>query len=257
MQRACIFVDGENFRHSICGLFPSFNPEDQLPKDADWSSFFDFLVAKATNGEGLRLRTYWYVVDELVFQPYKLFHPTTIIDGRENLNTQFNTFLRRYYIYQDQFDLSAHDEEKAIEETKKAHDKLATRIGVIKKRFEGWKVLYDGISSKHTKVEFRKAGSIKFDLMKDKFIEEKGVDVALAIDMLRLKDNYDIALIVSGDQDYVPAVKAVKDKGITVANISFEKADGKLLPGGARRLNVETDFSLNIRHEEFKNFLNL
>jgi hypothetical protein len=41
MMKACIFLDGENFRHSLTKLFPeSFNPLDYLPKDADWTGFF-------------------------------------------------------------------------------------------------------------------------------------------------------------------------------------------------------------------------
>ena len=35
MDRICICVDGESFRHSICGLFPEFKRSDYLPKKAD------------------------------------------------------------------------------------------------------------------------------------------------------------------------------------------------------------------------------
>src|SRR5258708_39255370 len=68
-KNACIFVDGENLRHSIIDLFESdFNPSDYLPKSAEWQDFFNALVSK---GDALlRLRTYWYVVDEIDFWPY-------------------------------------------------------------------------------------------------------------------------------------------------------------------------------------------
>ena len=36
-MKACIFVDGENFRHSIVDLFDKFQREDYLPKTADWT----------------------------------------------------------------------------------------------------------------------------------------------------------------------------------------------------------------------------
>lgn len=44
---------------------------------------------------------------------------------------------------------------------------------------------------------------------------QKGVDVLLSLDMLRfaLKDNYDTAILVSGDGDYADIVKMVKDEG--------------------------------------------
>jgi hypothetical protein len=114
-----------------------------------------------------------------------------------------------------------------------------------------------GISTKHRFIEFRKAGAIQYNLFDSKFGPEKAVDVKLGTDMIMLKDIYDIAVIVSGDQDYVPAVKAVKDFGKHVVNVSFETRGGKLLPGGAWRLNQLTDWSLKIPYADFKGFLNL
>ena len=44
---------------------------------------------------------------------------------------------------------------------------------------------------------------------------EKGVDVQLATDMIThsFKGNYDVAILVAGDNDYVSALQAVKDNG--------------------------------------------
>ncbi len=52
---------------------------------------------------------------------------------------------------------------------------------------------------------------------------EKGVDVQLAVDLVRFgaKLNYEVAIIVSGDGDYSPAVEAVKDMGLNVVNAFF------------------------------------
>jgi len=60
-MRGCVFVDGENFRHSIVELFPSFNEADYLP-NGDWAKLFDWIVEKFIEGEGNRIRTYWYVI---------------------------------------------------------------------------------------------------------------------------------------------------------------------------------------------------
>ncbi|PIW68765.1 MAG: NYN domain-containing protein [Candidatus Omnitrophica bacterium CG12_big_fil_rev_8_21_14_0_65_42_8] len=56
---------------------------------------------------------------------------------------------------------------------------------------------------------------------------EKGVDIDLAADMLRLAYNnaYDTAIIVTGDGDFVSAVNGVKDMGKHVENANF--SDGK------------------------------
>ncbi len=44
---------------------------------------------------------------------------------------------------------------------------------------------------------------------------EKGVDILLATDMIThsFKNNYDVAILVAGDNDYVGALQAVKDNG--------------------------------------------
>ena len=44
---------------------------------------------------------------------------------------------------------------------------------------------------------------------------EKGIDVQLTADMIThgFKNNYDVAILVAGDNDFVPALQAVKDSG--------------------------------------------
>ena len=69
-DRVCIFVDGENFRHSIGDLFSNFERSDYLPKSAEWTSLFDWIVQQVT-ADGIRVRTYWYVVDSVDFYPYR------------------------------------------------------------------------------------------------------------------------------------------------------------------------------------------
>lgn len=56
---------------------------------------------------------------------------------------------------------------------------------------------------------------------------EKGTDVQLATDMLThaFKNNYDVAILVAGDNDYAGAVQAVKDNGKHVEVALFGKQD--------------------------------
>lgn len=53
--------------------------------------------------------------------------------------------------------------------------------------------------------------------------EEKGVDVRLATDMIRLAwfDNYDIAVPVSSDRDFVPVAEFLDTRGIKVIHGAF------------------------------------
>ena len=66
---------------------------------------------------------------------------------------------------------------------------------------------------------------------------EKGTDVALTTDMLTLAydDAYDTAILVSGDTDFVEAVKAVKRKGKKVEIAMFSNAVGEELRRAADR----------------------
>ncbi|MFC1918208.1 NYN domain-containing protein [Chloroflexota bacterium] len=54
---------------------------------------------------------------------------------------------------------------------------------------------------------------------------EKGTDVQLATDMLThgFRNNYDIAILVAGDNDYVGAIQAIKDNGKHVEVALFGK----------------------------------
>jgi len=54
---------------------------------------------------------------------------------------------------------------------------------------------------------------------------EKGVDILLATDMIThsFKNNYDTAILVAGDNDYVGAIQAVKDNGKNVEVALFGK----------------------------------
>jgi len=54
---------------------------------------------------------------------------------------------------------------------------------------------------------------------------EKGVDIQLATDIIAhsFKNNYDVAVLVAGDNDYVGALQAVKDNGKNVEVALFGK----------------------------------
>lgn len=73
---------------------------------------------------------------------------------------------------------------------------------------------------------------------------EKGVDIELASDMLKLaySDAYDTAILISGDGDFVAAVQEVQDLGKHVENAYFKK-------GSSVSLSETCDkfISLNVR----------
>ena len=48
------------------------------------------------------------------------------------------------------------------------------------------------------------------------------LDIELVVDLFRLADRMDIAIIVSGDGDFAPAIRALQDKGVRCEVISFK-----------------------------------
>lgn len=244
-MRACIFVDGENFRHSIGGLFDKFRRQDYLPRDADWTGFFDWVVDEVTKG-GERIRTYWYVIQSIDYYPYGL-------SSLAKDSGQASSVLSRHAPYKEKLDNSVASNKATV--VSSIVDELREKQRRMDERFNGWTSIQNGIAARHNAVEFRRAGAIRYDLFNDELGQEKAVDVKLASDMIILRDICDIAIILSGDQDYVPAVQVVKDSGRRVVNVAFRTRSGRLLPGGARRLNQVTDRSINIGFDDLNKFL--
>ena len=60
--------------------------------------------------------------------------------------------------------------------------------------------------------------------------EEKGVDVRMATDMVSLAwvDNYDIAVLVSSDRDFVPVAEFLETRGIKVIHGAFPPRGAQL-----------------------------
>jgi len=246
-MKVCVFVDGESFRHSIVELFPQFRQETYLPKFANWTALYNWLVSTAVkNGE--RIRTYWYMIESIDFFPYHFPNPLTSPAELKNL-------LCKHEPYKNELD--ALDAAVCATRMTQMVEDLRQRQITMQKRFDGWRAIQDGIAMKHEAIEFRRAGAMKCNLFENSLGKEKAVDVKLASDMIILKDIYDAALLVAGDQDYVPAVQVVKDFGKRVVNVAFTTRGGELLPGGARRLSQRTDWSYNIPYNVLASYLQI
>lgn len=84
----------------------------------------------------------------------------------------------------------------------------------------------------------------------DKTFHEKGVDVRLAVEMIRLarEDKYDIAYLLSSDTDLVPAVEEVLSLGKAVYYIGTAKGQSFGLTKNASDVRL-------LRHEEIQPYL--
>lgn len=252
-MKVCVFVDGENFRHSIVRLFPEFNQDDYLPKYAKWDTLFDWIV-RSVDEEGKRVRTYWYMIKGVDFYPHYIPNAKRLEEREEERESFKNLLLKEEY-KKDEFETL--ENETLIEKLKEISAELWQYKVKMQNRCEGWVKVQDSIALRHKAVEFRRSGMVTCNLFDRKLGSEKTVDVKLATDMIILSDIYDTAVIVSGDQDYVPAVEVIKDYGKEVINVAFLTRNGKLLPGGAKRLNQVTDRHLAISYDSLAEHLKI
>jgi uncharacterized LabA/DUF88 family protein len=236
MRRACIFVDGENFRHSLKQLFPSerysFGKGDYLP-ETDWHTFFTSLAGRF---DCELLRVYWYVIEHIDCRPYKIPYEW---DAKEKVLTRWHG---------EQIGGCATVQERR-EFLKKLEMELEEARVAIERRARGWREVQASIENHNDQLEFRRSGSISYELATKQFGIEKGVDTQLATDMIVLSDIYDAAIILSGDADYLPPVAAVKNRGKFVYCVSFLDRKGRQLPGGARRLSNAVDSRADLHFE--------
>jgi uncharacterized LabA/DUF88 family protein len=252
-KRACVFIDGENLRHSLIGAFAPdgvFRAGDYLPSKARWADFYDWIVWLATSGTHDRLRAYWFVIQEIDCSPYGLGHL-----GKPDREKELKYILFRHRPFRER--LRTLSGSQLAGEMAGLLDQLKDRQRRIEAQFKNWVTIQNGIAIKHRALEFRRAGAIAFNLFEQKFGQEKAVDVRLACDMIMLRDIYDTAIVVSGDQDYAPAVQVLKDAGKTVISVAFERRDGELLPGGVRRLDIATDALIRVPYSKLRGFMGL
>lgn len=69
--------------------------------------------------------------------------------------------------------------------------------------------------------------------------EQKEVDVALACEMVAhaFRDNYDVAILVSGDRDFIPAIQHVQASGKRVEVAAFANSVGEEMRRSADRFH--------------------
>lgn len=54
--------------------------------------------------------------------------------------------------------------------------------------------------------------------------QTKEDDIRLALDMIKLTDKYDIAILVSNDGDFIPVIEFIQGNGKKVENIGIGKS---------------------------------
>ncbi|HOX58027.1 MAG TPA: NYN domain-containing protein [Verrucomicrobiota bacterium] len=221
LLKTVIYVDGQNLHYEL-------ENHGLLEKDVDWGKLFGYLTPERHR----LVRGYWYQAARIApWEWNPRHHPKLCPAGMEL--AAFQAAAEDYYRSETQ-------------------------------RLEGLhKAVFGRIEENFDAIEFRYVGVLQVDPTRfwtddsgkqrvGKRVGEKGVDVALAVDMVRHAAGYDHAVLLSGDFDYVPAIQAVKDmlRRVTVVTLS----GGAPTQGGrqARRLRSLCDNEVDVAVSDLK-----
>ena len=117
------------------------------------------------------LRTYRYVVEHLDCRPYKVPHGWA----------EKERVLSRWFAARIQA-CSSQEERRHV--LKSIEQELLQARAYIESRARGWRETQSSIENHNDQLEFRRSGSITYELATKQFGVEKGVDTQLAADMI-------------------------------------------------------------------------
>ena len=211
--KTAIFVDGANFRSNLRNFsFASGFPIDRRTyqleeRHFDWKGFYRGVLEKfneATGWEHQLIRVHWYSSAIISPWPSSEHHrqdlAQRVVDRHPEIvgltpQTVIDLAWKWYRRERNYFERLR---EQVFENIQRQTDFLEFR--------------YVGQYQVHPlrahRIEQREDGEISYLGVQ---VGEKGVDTGIAVDMIAKMSNYDAAILVSGDADFLPVVGYLKD----------------------------------------------
>jgi uncharacterized LabA/DUF88 family protein len=252
MHRFAFFVDGSNLYGSLRAMNVEISSYQQfyihLHREAvrAWRE----ATMQEPAASAMLQRVYWYAVGSI--DEWDLAAP----QSRQALRAAFvrDTEIRALWMARSRTQHPDMPEEELEETGWQAC--LADFRGWYEARqraVDGMRRFYVGVRSSCDLIDIREAGHWKVNFL-HRWVEEKGLDTALAVDMVALQDNYDVAVVVSGDADAIPSIRHLKERGKHIGAVEF-------VSGGApetrsrsfsSRLRLHADFVLRIHEQDLR-----
>ncbi len=211
--RTAIFVDGANFRANLRNFsFTSSDPMDdrkyQLEeRHFDWKGFYGGVLTKFDQATGWKhqlIRVHWYAAASISPWPsserQQVHWAQRVVNRHPEINglTPKAVIDLAYGWYRKERNYFERLREQVFEDIQRKTDFLEFR--------------YVGQYQVHPlrayRIEQRQDGEITYLGVQ---VGEKGVDTGIAVDMIAKMSNYDAAVLVSGDADFLPVVGYLKD----------------------------------------------
>ncbi len=250
MKRFALFVDGSN----LFGALKTLNVEIQ-----DYEKLYGYIFEQArtvwrqaartgeTAPAELR-RVYWYVVGSMDEWDLSLPQSQTALRNGFGKDKEIRDYWSSVAGKANPGLSAASLEDKAwalcANDFSDWYQKKRSILDGMRRFYQGVRLstdLIDVIEGGHWKVNFL-----------HKWVEEKGLDTSLAVDMVALQDNYDFALVLSGDADSIPSMRHVKGRDKHVAAVEFVNGSPPEAKGRnfSSRLREHADFVIRIYETE-------
>jgi len=223
--RTVMFIDGRNFKYNL-GAFQfqskatkklgEERPYRLDEKHFSWRDFFLGVIdkfKKATEYEYRLVRVYWYNAETI--RPFKIseYQIRAILDDNRE---KFSDLDRAKVI--ELADGWYKKERSNFERAKEdVYEHIQRRVDFLEFKYTGEYVVNPFIVFR---LEQREDGSYLYQGSRE---GEKGVDVGITVDMIAKMSNYDVAVLVSGDADFLPLVRHIKDNLKYVYQFSIAK----------------------------------
>jgi hypothetical protein len=247
-HRFMMFIDGANLQgvsNTIELKFPSYGTLiNHLFQESvsHWGRSFGRSPDPSTPARFVR--AYFYGVGSMdewnLTEAQALKTLRTLFERNSKVARLLITLAERQDRTAEHVSIEEHGWQLFLEETRRWYDsKVAS--------FEGTKRFLYGLESDTDFIEINRDGHMKLDLLAHT-AQEKGVDTGFSVAMSTLTKGYDVALLVSGDSDGIPAIRHVKREGRQVGLIDFYQDDSPEPrgPNLSKALRREVDFITSI-----------
>ena len=231
MKKVVILIDGQNLFYDLRGM-------NLKEKQIDWTKLF----ADITGENEEFIRAYWFRAD-------RISGFTTNPDAIENLVVK-SKFPRIFsqYVEKGLNGLSPEIRKEILDE----RDKVVQWNELAQQKFDRSERAFEQLCITHNNIEVVKAGVVKVDSIKKEYIGEKGVDIAVAVKMIELSigEKCDKIILMSGDYDYIEAIRFVKDNLTKFEILTFLKESAP--NSTAKGLSVIADRTIEISESDLK-----
>lgn len=223
--RTVMLIDGRNFKYNL-GAFQfqtkdTGKPDGEYPYRLDekhfiWRNFFLGVIEKfkkATECEYRLVRVYWYSAETM--RPFKVneYQISSILNNYKEKFPDLNHD-KVIELADGWYKKERSNFERAKEEV---YERIQRRVDFLEFKYTGEYVVNP---FNVYRLEQREDGSYLYQGLRE---GEKGVDVGIAVDTIAKMSNYDAAILISGDADFLPLVRHVKDNLKYVYQFSIAK----------------------------------